>query len=474
MKEKILRNRIALQGGSYSLIITVIILAILVAVNILVYVLPKSLTQLDISSTKLYSITSNTKVVVNALEKDVTIYWIVQSDKEDDVIENLLDKYESLSEHIKVVKKNPDIYPTFAEQYTKESVQNNSLVVECGDRSRFISYDDIYLYDANMSSYSYDVSFDGEGAITSAIDYGVNEDQPEIYVLEGHGEAELSESFREQLEKENIELNTFSLLTADAVPEDADGILIYGPSSDISEEEKTLLAEYVSGGGKLMVLAGPTKDGTLTNLYSILKDYGVDTVDGIVVDTDRGHYAFQAPYILLPDLNSSEITDPLIEENYYAIMPVAQGLTIQDTESGRVTELLTTSEMSFSKTDGYALSSYEKEEGDTDGPFILAVSVAAENGGQIVWFASSSFLDEMYNAYSSGANLDLAINAMSSIIGENEAVAIRSKSLNYNYLTISDSTASFLKTIMIAVFPLMYLGIGICVIIGRRRWNEAK
>ncbi len=474
MKEKILRNRIALQGGSYSLIITVIILAILVAVNILVYVLPKSLTQLDISSTKLYSITSNTKVVVNALEKDVTIYWIVQSDKEDDVIENLLDKYESLSEHIKVVKKNPDIYPTFAEQYTKESVQNNSLVVECGDRSRFISYDDIYLYDANMSSYSYDVSFDGEGAITSAIDYVVNEDQPEIYVLEGHGEAELSESFREQLEKENIELNTFSLLTADAVPEDADGILIYGPSSDISEEEKTLLAEYVSGGGKLMVLAGPTKDGTLTNLYSILKDYGVDTVDGIVVDTDRGHYAFQAPYILLPDLNSSEITDPLIEENYYAIMPVAQGLTIQDTESGRVTELLTTSEMSFSKTDGYALSSYEKEEGDTDGPFILAVSVAAENGGQIVWFASSSFLDEMYNAYSSGANLDLAINAMSSIIGENEAVAIRSKSLNYNYLTSSDSTAYFLKTIMIAVFPLMYLGIGICVIIGRRRWNEAK
>ncbi len=474
MKEKILRNRIALQGGSYSLIITVIVLAILIAVNILVYVLPKSLTQLDISSTKLYSITSNTKVVVNALEKDVTIYWIVQSDKEDDVIENLLDKYESLSEHIKVVKKNPDIYPTFAEQYTKESVQNNSLVVECGDRSRFISYDDIYLYDANMSSYSYDVSFDGEGAITSAIDYVVNEDQPEIYVLEGHGEAELSESFREQLEKENIELNTFSLLTADAVPEDADGILIYGPSSDISEEEKTLLAEYVSGGGKLMVLAGLTKDGTLTNLYSILKDYGVDTVDGIVVDTDRGHYAFQAPYILLPDLNSSEITDPLIEENYYAIIPVAQGLTIQDTESGRVTELLTTSEMSFSKTDGYALSSYEKEEGDTDGPFILAVSVAAENGGQIVWFASSSFLDEMYNAYSSGANLDLAINAMSSIIGENEAVAIRSKSLNYNYLTISDSTASFLKTIMIAVFPLMYLGIGICVIIGRRRWNEAK
>jgi len=122
MKEKAFRNRIALQGGSYSLIVTAIVLAILIAVNLLASALPKTLTQYDISSTKLYSVTSNTKVVLNALEKDVTIYWIVQSDAEDDVIENLLGKYESLSEHIEVVKKNPDIYPTFAEQYTSDTV----------------------------------------------------------------------------------------------------------------------------------------------------------------------------------------------------------------------------------------------------------------------------------------------------------------------------------------------------------------
>lgn len=472
MREKIFRNRIALRGGSYSLIVTAVVLAILTAVNVLASVLPKTLTQYDISSTKLYSVTSNTKVVLNALEKDVTIYWIVQADEENDVIESLLGKYESMSEHIKVVKKNPDVFPTFAQQYTSETVQNNSLVVECGERSRFISYSDIYLYEANMNSYSYDVSFDGEGAITSAIDYVVNEDQPKVYVLEGHGEAELPAAFSEQIEKENIELTAFSLLTEDEIPEDADGILIYAPSSDISGEEKKLLAEYVAAGGKLMVMAGPTEDGTLENLYSILADYGVETVDGVVVDTDRGHYAFQAPYVLLPEIAESEITSPLIEEKYYAIMPVSQGLIVNDTET--VTSLLTTSELSFSKAAGYGLSSYEKEEGDVEGPFALAVSVAAENEGRIVWFASSEFLNDMYNAYSSGGNLDLAMNAMSSIIGENEAVAIRSKSLNYNYLTISDSTASFLKTIMIAVFPLTYLGIGICVIVERRKRNEAK
>lgn len=469
------KNRIALQGGTYAMAVTAIVFAILAAANVLASALPRTLTQYDISSTKLYSVTSNTKVVVNALDQDVTIYWIVQADREDAVIENLLGKYESLSGHIEVVKKNPDIYPTFAEQYTSEQVQNNSLVVTCGERSRFISYDDIYLYDTNMNAYSYDVSFDGEGAITSAIDYVVNEDQPKMYVLEGHGEAELPASFGDQIGKENIELCTFSLLTADAIPEDADGIFIYAPSSDISTEEKDLLSAYVSGGGKLMVMAGPTEDGTLKNLYGILADHGVRAADGVVVDTDRGHFAFQAPYVLLPDIAGSEITDPLIEENYYAIMPIAQGLTVtEDTGTAAVTELLTTSEASFSKIAGYALSSYEKEEGDIDGPFALAVSVQCENEGEIIWFASSQFLEEMYNAYSSGANLDLAMNALSFIIGETEAVAIRSKSLNYNYLTISDSTSSFLKTMMIGVFPLAYLGIGICVVVGRRKRNEAK
>lgn len=143
----------ALKGGSYSLAVTAVVLAIVIVVNVFASLLPTSLTKYDISSSKLYSITSNTKAVVNNLQQDVTIYWIVQADQEDSVIENLLGKYDSLSSHIDVVKKNPDVFPTFTEQYTDESVPNNSLIVESGQRSRYISYNDIYLVDTNMYSY---------------------------------------------------------------------------------------------------------------------------------------------------------------------------------------------------------------------------------------------------------------------------------------------------------------------------------
>lgn len=469
--EKKNKNRIALKGGTYSLLVTLIVLAILIVVNVLASILPGNLTKYDISSTKLYSITSNTKAVVNALKKDVKIYWIVQADKEDDVIENLLEKYESLSDHIEVVKKNPDVYPTFTDKYTSEEVPNNSLIVECGDKNRYISYNDIYVTQTDATGYSSSSSFDGEGAITSAIDYVISDKLPKIYVLEGHGEAELPETFSKQIERENMQTESFSLLNEDKVPEDADAILIYAPTSDISAEEKEILADYVANGGKMMVAAGPTENGSLTNLYSLLSDYGVETTEGIVVEEDREHYAFQQPYILLPDLQSSDITDPLIEENYYAILPIAQGLTVKDT-AGRVTELLTTSDTAFSKKAGYNLETYEKEDGDTDGPFALAVSIDADNDGQIVWFSSSLFLEDMYNSYSSGANLDMGMNALSSLVGERDAVSIRSKSLNYNYLTIDESTSSLLKTMMIGVFPLAFIVTGIVVIVRRRRKNE--
>ncbi len=463
-------NKIALRGGTYSLVITGIVLAILIVVNVFASALPASATKYDISASKLYSITSNTKVVVNALQQDVTIYWIVQSGEEDSIIETLLSKYESLSDHIKVVKKNPDVYPTFAQQYTDETVQNNSLVVECGDRSRFVSYNDIYVQEADVYSYSYTTSFDGEGAITSAIDYVVSEELPQVYVLEGHGEADLPSTITDQIEKANMETKSLSLLTVDEVPEDADCVLIYAPSSDISTEEKDMLASYVSNGGKLFVMAGPVKDSSLDNLYEILSAYGVSKVDGIVVEGDREHYAFQTPYVLIPELSDNAITSPLKEENYYALLPIAQGLTVYgDSANGTVESLLTTTSDAFSKAAGYELTTYEKEDGDVDGPFSLAVSITDNGGGQIVWFSSSAFLDDMYNAYSSGANGDLAMNALSSLIGEREAIAIRSKSLNYNYLTISESTASLLKVMMIGVFPIAYLVIGICVVVGRRR-----
>ena len=465
-----MKKNIAFKGGSYAIVLTCIVLALLVVVNLLANALPASLTKLDISASKLYSITSNTKAVVNALEQDVTIYWVVQSGQEDDVIDNLLAKYDSLSDHIDVVKKNPDVYPAFAKQYTDEAVNNNSLIVVSGEKYRYVPYSDIYVSQGSAYSYSYTTSFDGEGAITSAIDYVVSTELPIVYTLEGHGEADLPETFADQLEKENIETKSLSLLTVDEIPEDAAALMIYAPASDLSAEEAKTLSEYVKSGGKLLALAGPVADRELTNLYGILSDYGVTAAQGIVSEGDREHYAFQAPYVLLPDLADSNITAPLAEKKYMAIIPIAAGLQLSS--DSEAVSLLNTTDSAYSKLAGYKQTTYEKEEGDIDGPFSLGVDIQDHSSGRILFFSSSYLLDDMYNAYSSGANDDLVMNALSALMGDRQAMSIRSKSLNYNYLTISESVASLIKLVMIGLVPLCYLAMGVATVWDRRRMQK--
>lgn len=473
------RNRQALSTrtakvGGYSFVLSLVVLAILIAVNVLASKLPTSWTQFDISAAQLYSLTSDTKVVVTNLQQDVTIYWISQAGKEDTVIQKLLDRYQELSDHITVVKKDPDVYPTFAQQYTEETVMNNSLVVESGDKSRYISYDNIYQYDTGSyyTTGSVSQSFDGEGQITSAIDYVVSTDLPQVYLLSGHGEAALSETFADELERSNYEtVEDFSLLNVDAIPEECDVLLINAPTSDISDEELTMLRSYVQGGGKLVVLSGPQENADLPNLQALLSDYGVTVNDGVVVDTNRDYYAFTAPYVLMPEIESSDITDPLKDGDYHVIVPIAAGLTVgEDNGGATVTSLLKTSTDSFSKAAGYAMTTYDKEDGDIDGPFTLAVSVEDANaGGRLLWVASDYLLDDMYNSYSSGANLDFVMNGLSWMIGNTDAVSIRSKSLDYNYLTISSSSAAWLKVCMIGIIPVGFLLLGLDEVLRRRK-----
>lgn len=126
--------------GGYSVLATVIVVAIAVFANVLVNALPAKYTQFDTTSTQLYSISEQTELVLSGLEDEVTVYWIVQDGREDETLGTLLDRYAALSGELTVTKVDPDVQPTFVQQYTEGTIYNNSLVVECGDRNTYISF----------------------------------------------------------------------------------------------------------------------------------------------------------------------------------------------------------------------------------------------------------------------------------------------------------------------------------------------
>ena len=201
--------------------------------------------------------------------------------------------------------------------------------------------------------------------------------------------------------------------------------------------------------------------------------YGTALMDGIVLEGDSDHHMRGYNYYLLPDINSHDITQPLMD-GYYILMPVAQGITVSDElrDGLTVTQLLTTSDSAYAKADGYNITTFDKEEGDTDGPFALGVAITEEvEGGQtgIVWLTTSYMFDSDNNMRVAGANNDLFLNALDWMCQRESAISIRAKDLSTEYLTVPSSTASTWSVILVAVVPLAFLACGAVVTIRRRR-----
>lgn len=464
------------DAGSYTVAAAVIVIAIAAAVNVFVGLLPSSYTKLDNTGSGLFTLSQQTESLLAALDTDVDIYWIVQSGSEDASLGTLLERYSALSDKLHVTKKDPDVSPGFAAQYTTGTVYNNDLVVCANGRSRYVSNSDIYEYDYSnyYTNYTYDVSFAGEGAVTSAISYVTSEALPVMYTLTGHGEAALSSSFQAAVEKDNVETRELSLLTAGVVPEDCDILLIYAPQSDLSAQELEEIRTYLHEGGSMILITDPPRGDGLENLYALMGEYGVSASDGIVIEDAQDNYAWGMPYYLLPELNSHSITAPLISAGYYVLLPIAQGLTISDDlpEGMSVESLLDTSASAYSKLDGYSMTSYSKDDGDIDGPFSLAAAITDSSGeeeSRIVWVSSSALLDDETNMRVSGGNEDMFLNTIGWMCSHEEGISIRAKSLSTEYLTISSSAAAALSALVTAMIPAAVLAAGICIKVRRQR-----
>ena len=475
-KEKMPLNKKYLRNGSYSTLLIVIFVAIVVVINMIVGKLPSKYTQIDISDQQLYSIGDETKKVLNNLDKDVTIYQIAQSGSEDETISNLLQKYADESKHVKVELKDPVVSPKFVSEYTSDQVSSNSLIVVCVDRNKVVNYNDMYESTMDYNTYSYQTTgFDGEGQITSAIAYVTTENLPVLYTLEGHGEKELDSTIKEDIEKANMEVKTLNLISEGSVPDDAACLLIDSPSSDISEDEKTALLDYLENGGKAMVFSDYT-ESTLSNFAAVLENYGVKAADGIVFEGDNQHYGMQMPYYLLPTVNSTDASSETASSGYYIIMPYAQGIQKLDDVRDTVTveDILTTSDSAYSKTNLQS-ETLEKEEGDVEGPFALGVSIKEDVGDgkktQIIYYSSSYIMDSQMNQLVSGGNEKLVTESLNSMVSTEETttVSIPSKSLEVSYLTIPDYDASFWKICTIGLIPGIFLVAGFVIWFKRRK-----
>ena len=401
------------------------------------------------------------------------MYLICNTGNEDTTVQRLLQRYADLSDHIQVEVMDPSLHPTFLDNYELEisRLYENSVLVDCEGRYRLVGYDEIFVTSYEMDYYSYNyvtsTSFNGESALTSALHYVSSDDLPKVYILTGHGETELDERITEMLSQDNFESESLSLLSEESVPEDAAAIIINAPSSDLNQDEADMLITYLENGGSIALITSYMGADDMPNLKQVTASMGLTTETGIIIEGERNMRLTRYPHYILPNIESHEITSSLSEAGYYILTPLAQPLVETEDSSASITWLLTTSDSAYAKQAAMSMTTTEKEDGDTDGPFNVAA--LSENGGKLFWVTSDTLLDSYVDSAVSGANSNLFMNALNYMCEQEESISIRAKSLDSATLTVPQSESTLWSIVMIGVIPVGLIVLGMLIWIRRKR-----
>lgn len=458
-----------IRRGVFNSSFVVIGLAIVVAVNVFANELPEKAKSVDLTSQNLYTLTDESVNLVKNLKQDVTLYVLSSEKSADDTVARTLSNYEDVSSHIKVEYIDPAVSPNFYASYTDTAPSDGSIIVVCGNTSKVVSSSDLYQYDIDYSTYTQTKSaYDGEGQLTSAISYVTSEDLPKVYTITGHGETALDDTFKSALEKMNISVEDLTLLQEEAIPEDAAAVIINGPTSDFSADDATKISTYLAGGGKLIVTTAYNKTEDTPNFDGILSAYDIQVTNGLVMDSDSSHY-YQYPFYLLPDVASATQTSKV---SNYVFMPYAQALTNAGVHTDTITwtDLLTTSDNAYVKTDISNITTFEKKSGDQSGKFTLAANVTdSESGADITVVASVLAFSNDADSIVSGQNLALFKGIASTFASSDSAVSIDAKPYTYTTLSVNQSVAIMSETLLVMVLPVALIVIGIVIWYRRRR-----
>ncbi|MBQ1232674.1 MAG: Gldg family protein, partial [Clostridia bacterium] len=301
-----------------------------------------------------FTISATAKSFFKKLDKDVTIYYVADPDMTYDGMyaakfRVMLDKYARLSDHLKILYVDVSDEKFFADHgINAQNVSGSCLLVKSAERVDFISYDELFSYyfpqsqkllssaefetvtngwmnmkNSYAETYGEEIAiayadqavaqyygitgfydalteflagnnlyWNADAMITASVDYVTTDDIPTTYILSGHGEAELSETFTKMyLDDLSVRYFLINLDQKGEIPANAVTLVLNAPKTDITDKEKALLADFIANGGSLVLNTTPDAMG-LTNLMSLMNSYGLAGKDAIVLDDSLSYNSY--------------------------------------------------------------------------------------------------------------------------------------------------------------------------------------
>ncbi len=447
------------QLGTNTTILTLAVIGILVALNYVGYTYHK---RFDLTSEHLYTLSQQSKKIVNGLKQDVTIARFAKTPNQQ--FDDLMSEYTNLNSHVKYLKVDPQEKPEVAQEYGAQHM--GDVIAASGTHKEPIK-----------------AGTDGaitEEDVTSAILKVTTAKVKTVCFVTGHGEKSLTDngpkgysSVADGLKKEGYDVKPVNLVTSDAVPSDCNVLVSAGPMTGYFPQEAAMIQKYLDNGGKALIEEDPIsqKGQQDPNLEAVYKDWNIDVGTNVIVDASGvGRLFGTGPAVpLVVDYGESPITKDL--EHGMTFFPLARTVSIADKSKLQPedVELLKTSARSFT------IPNLDQKEvkfdpaTDTAGPLSIGVAATKQEGtkqARLVVIGNSNYAaNQWINLQHNG---DLFFNTVDWLAQDSNLISIRPKSVSDRRVTLTQAQSTFLWWLDLILLP------GIVVLSGIVIWWKRR
>jgi ABC-type uncharacterized transport system involved in gliding motility auxiliary subunit len=419
----------------------------------------------DVTEAGVHTLAPQSQKVVSSLGEQIAMTAFVDGGVAPE-LESLLDSYRYAAPgKVTVRMLDPDKEPATADQMKITAVPSVHL---------------------QYGGESFVVTQPSEETVTNGVIRVARSTKKTVYFAAGFGQTDLKEardpkgmsSLKLGLEQENYAIKELVWPSADKVPDDASALVITGIGDPPTDQAYTVLEDYLKRGGRVLLLVAPrTGDERLTTLVG---RWGVKLGNDIVIDQEIR--LLEGPKLgvqpLTQDYGKHPITDHF---RGYSVFP--QTRTVEPDTTGKkgltATPLVRTSPSSWAESDAEAVFTQgiaQLGPEDKKGPVSVALAVVAKPAemglasdadaskleARLVVIGSTMFAWNQFFGQRA-LNADLVLNSISWLVGQEETVAIRTRTVRASRaeLTPADSARVFYLSVLIIPELLILFGVAV-------------
>ena len=409
----------------------------------------------DVTANARNSLSESSEQVLRAIDTPVEIIAVIgPSQQQREAISTLVNRLQEIKLDVTLRFINPETNPAAAQALNVTT--GGELILRTAGRERRLH---------NLS----------ERNITSSLRHLNREEDRDIVFLTGHEERSPTSvsnhdwsTVATRLDAIGLVSRELSLVSEPTIDSSIDLVVIAEPKRPYFPGEVASLSRYLSQGGNLLWLSeGDSNAATGPGLQLLADTIGVDTLQGVVIDTNSQALAADSPdFVLLDRFPSHPVTQSLVSP---VLLPQASALAVTALAGQTTLPLLQTPDSSWTETGALSGAiAFDENSAEVAGPLLLGVTIerTLTQGSQRIAvigdadFASSQFIDN-------GGNQDFIEALMLWLTGEINSLDFATQSANDSTLALSNNAIVVISVIYLAGIPVLLL-----LIAGFVRWRR--